>query len=70
MKNPSRLYILFLIAFILAAIAFLIYRWLDDAEARQKIYGAAPRESTPVLFANGIHHPLSFPPCPLSMPVP
>ena len=45
MKNSSLLYWLILIAFILAAIAFLIYRYVDFAEEQRKIYGAATSET-------------------------
>ncbi len=38
MKNRSRLYILILIAFILAAVAFLIYQYVNYAEEQRKIY--------------------------------
>jgi hypothetical protein len=43
--NRSRLYLLILIAFILAAVAFLLYRWANFAEEHQKIYGAVRQEN-------------------------
>jgi hypothetical protein len=44
MKNNSRLYYLVLIAFVLAAIAYLIYRYVDYAEEQRKLYGAIRHE--------------------------
>lgn len=39
MKTSSRLNYLILIAFVLAAIAYLIYRYVAFAEEQAKIYG-------------------------------
>jgi hypothetical protein len=47
MKGRSLLYVLILIAFVLAAVAFLLYRWGNFAEEQQKIYGAIP-QLTPI----------------------
>jgi hypothetical protein len=40
-RDRSRLYWLILIAFLLAAVAFLLYRWANYAEERAKLHGAA-----------------------------
>ena len=42
-SSNSRLYLLILMAFILAAVAYLIFRYVEAAEERQKIYGARGR---------------------------
>lgn len=39
MKSTSRLNFLILIAFVIVAIAYLLYRYATFAEERQKIYG-------------------------------
>lgn len=41
MKSSSRLNILILIAFVIIALAYFLYRWASDAQERQKIYGQA-----------------------------
>ena len=40
MKTSSRLNLLILVAFLIVAIAYLLYRYTTFAEERQKIYGA------------------------------
>ena len=46
MQKSSCLNYLILILFLLAAVAYLIYRWVNFAEERDKIYLARPRKAS------------------------
>ena len=52
-SSHSRLYLLILVTFTLAAVAYLIFRYIEAAEERQKIYGARPQVDSVVVDSRG-----------------